>query len=111
MANVNKKKLSQVLHAVDPNLNIVSTHKKKWRITKADWDKLGGVTCVSCGTEILKTYGPFKQCYRCFYREKGIFLEEIECPKCKERAAKVTNLSNGLQGEKVICPNCGSYPL
>jgi len=54
---------------------------------------------------------PFKQCYRCFYREKGIFLEEIECPRCKEGAAKVTTLSDGLQGEKIICPKCGTFSV
>jgi len=110
MRNV-KKKLSQVLHEVDPNLNIVSPHKKRSRTTKAEWEKLAGVNCSSCGKEILKTYGPFKQCYRCFNKEKGIFLEEIECPKCRGGAAKVTTLSNGLQGEKVICPHCGTYAL
>jgi len=106
-----KRKLSQVLHEVDPNLNIVSPHKRKQRTTKADWDNAGGTTCPSCGREILKTCGPFKQCYRCFLREKGIFLEEVECPKCRGNAAKVTTLSNGLQGEKIICPHCGTFSV
>lgn len=40
MRSVKKKKLSQVLHVVDPNLNIVSPHKKRSRTTKAEWEKL-----------------------------------------------------------------------
>lgn len=106
-----KKKLSQVLQAIDPNLNIVSSHKKKRRTSRADWEKLAGVNCPYCGEEILKTCGPFKQCNKCFNREKGIFLEGTECPKCKQRAAKVTTLSNGLQGEKIIRPRCGTFSI
>jgi len=73
--------------------------------------KLQGVTCPTCGKEILKTYGPLKQCYRCFYREKEVFLEEIECLKCKAPAIKATTISNVLQNEKVICPRCGTFSI
>lgn len=81
----------------------------KVRMTNEDWDKLAGVSCSSCGKEILKTYGPFKQCYRCFYKRKDTWLEETKCQKCERVALKVTTLSEGLQTDKVICPNCGTY--
>ena len=99
-----RKSLSELFREVDPNLKVISRH----RATKKDWDRAGGEKCVTCGTEILQTHGPLKQCRRCLYREKGMFLEETICAKCKERAVLVTALSNGLQESKVVCPNCGT---
>jgi hypothetical protein len=74
-----------------------------------EWDKLGGVNCPTCHHEILRTFGPFKQCHSCFYKAKETFFEFTTCSKCTERAVKVTTLSDGLLDERVICPNCGTH--
>ena len=111
MRSVKKKKLSQVLHVVDPNLNIISPHKKKRRTTKADWDKLGGVTCPTCGRELLKTNGPLRQCRECQVKMKDIMLEETACPRCSGMAVKATAFSGGLMDVKVICHRCGTSTI
>lgn len=106
-----KKTLSEVLQSVDPNLNVVSPHKKRSRTTEDDWGRLAGVTCTTCGKDILKTYGPLKECHKCFYKRKDILLEKIVCPKCSEMVTKVTTLSDGLQDEKIVCPKCGTFSI
>ena len=111
MGNVKREKLSQVLQAVDPNLNIVSPHKKRNRATKADWSKLAGTTCPTCGKELLRTYRPLKQCRECLTKLKNIMLEETVCPKCSEGAVKATTFSGGLLNEKIICRKCGTFSI
>ena len=92
-------------------MNAVSSHRKKSQITKADWVKLSGVNCPTCGKELLKTYGPLKQCRECLTKLKDIMLEETVCPKCSEKAAKATVFSNGLLDEKILCPRCGTFSI
>lgn len=78
--------------------------------TQTDWEKCE-VRCPTCNRETLKLVGPFSECSRCFAKRRDILIEETKCVKCKERAAKVTTLSQGLLEIKVICPRCGTYPL
>ena len=78
--------------------------------TQTDWEKCE-VRCPTCNRETLKLVGPFSECPRCFAKRRDILIEETKCVKCKERAAKVTTLSQGLLDIKVICPRCGTYPL
>ena len=101
---------TRVLKEVDPNLNIVSGRRRR-RMTKKDWDKCA-VTCPTCGRDTLKLIGPEAECPRCFLKRNDVLIEETECPKCRERVvAKVTTLSQGLLDTKIICPQCGTYPL
>jgi len=102
-----RKELREALQKADPNLKIVSRH----RSSREDWEKAGGAKCSTCGSEIFQTHGPFKQCLRCLYKEKGTFLEEIDCPKCRARALQVSTLAHATQTVKIVCPLCGTYAL
>lgn len=104
------RKSTQILKEVDPNLNVVSAGgRHQRRTTQTDWDKLDGTKCPTCNRDVLRVYGPFGQCYRCFRKEKCTSLEEVGCPKCTTRAVKVTTLVDGLQVVKIICASCGTY--
>ena len=78
--------------------------------TQTDWEKCE-VRCPTCNRETLKLVGPFVECQKCLTKRTDAIFEETDCEKCKERAVKVTILSEGLQTDKVICPRCGTYPL
>jgi len=104
------RKSTRLLKEVDPNLNVISAGgRRRRRTTQADWDKAEGKKCPTCGGEIFRTHGPFEQCLKCLYKEKGTFIEETECRKCKARAVKVQHLSDGLEDVKIVCPDCGTY--
>lgn len=107
-----RKTLKEVLKEVDPNLNIIPSHRSHRRkTTNADWGKAAGEKCPTCGKETLRLFGDLKQCKQCFYKEKGWTFDETTCEKCEERAVKVTALSFGVTEIKIICPKCGTYAI
>ncbi len=74
-----------------------------------DWE---GEHCPTCGQEIFRLFGPKKQCFKCYQKtlnDKSVELEECECPKCKAPAVRVTSRGDGLQFEKIVCPECGTF--
>jgi hypothetical protein len=54
---VQRKTLRQVLHDVDPGLNIVSggTRRKRPRVSDREWLASAGVICAICGKEAFQS--------------------------------------------------------
>ena len=57
------KSTREVLHSVDPNLNIISGRR---RPKKDDWGKSGGVFCSNCNAEIVRVFDGL--CPQCFHK-------------------------------------------
>ena len=49
-----KKKLSQVLHEVDPGLKIIEGSVRRKTATSNDWILAGGALCSQCGLEAVR---------------------------------------------------------
>lgn len=50
------QELRKRLHAVDPNLNIVSGgHHRNSRRDDGSWDKAAGIICTNCGKEVFRS--------------------------------------------------------
>lgn len=49
---------------------------RKYRITKPNYAKQGGVRCPNCHSEILKYYPRFEE------REDGSVVRRVQCKEC-----------------------------
>jgi uncharacterized OB-fold protein len=72
-----KKKLSEVLHAVDPDLRVVEARpwaKNRRRASQADWIKADGVHCGNCGKEVFKSHDGL--CMNCWNNENEFEIRD-----------------------------------
>lgn len=75
-----RKRISEVLHQVDPNLRIVEARprpsKKYTKMSSADWEKAAGGECRNCGRETLQLInGLCPQCSRAVEAETDRQIE------------------------------------
>lgn len=73
-----------------------------------NWENADGEPCPTCGTRVLRLFGPLRQCRGCLAKEHNVVVEEVNCPKCSSQAALVTSLLDGGATSKIICPECGT---
>lgn len=69
------QELRRRLHAVDPNLSIVSGgHHRKSRQAVDDWEKAAGIICSDCGREVFKSRGGL--CMSCWEETNEIEVRD-----------------------------------
>ena len=70
------KELRRRLHAVDPDLTIISggAHRRARRTAEADWEKAGGVICRQCGREVFRSRDGL--CMACWEQAHEIELRD-----------------------------------
>lgn len=70
--------LARRLKAVDPNLTIISGHRRKEKVGTHldDWERAAGVICSHCTNDTLQLINDL--CPKCHHEKEAMRMERVE---------------------------------